>query len=78
MVLHQRKDQCSIPPINFHGNTITDSFLKSNAFNEYFTSIFTQEDVPSLPTMEVSPFPQISPIKVSTDGVANLLYNIKQ
>ena len=58
----KRKDQCSIPPISHHGNTITDSFLKSNTFNEYFTSIFTQVDISSLPSMEDSPFSQISSV----------------
>ena len=73
----KRKDQCSIPPINHNGSVITDSFHKSNVFNEYFTSTFTQEDLSSIPTMDASPFPEISPITISIEGVASLLSNLK-
>ena len=72
----KKKDQCSIPPIHCNDITITDSQGKSNIFNEYFTSIFTQEDLSSVPELNDSPFPEISPISVSVDGVANLLQNL--
>ena len=56
--------------------TITDSQEKSNIFNNYFTSIFTQEGLSSLPELNDSPFPKISHISISVDGVANLLRNL--
>jgi len=59
-------------------NNYINSFLDSrngqitkrlNAFNDYFTSIFTQEDLSSLPKMNDSPFPDIPNISVSVEGV---------
>ena len=42
----------------------------------YFTSIFTQEDLSSLPELNDLFFPEISPISVSLGGVTNLLHNL--
>ena len=50
--------------------------MKNNTFNKYFTSIFIQEDLSSSPELYNSPFPEISPITISVDGVANLLQNL--
>ena len=71
-----KKDQCSIPPINCNEEILTDSHLKSNTFNDYFTSVFAQEDLCSLPKMNNSPFTEISNLSVSEEGVANLLHNL--
>ena len=75
-IKNKKKDQCSIPPIRHNNSSITDSHEKSNVFNNYFTSIFTQEDLSSLPELNDSPFPEISPISISLGGVTNLLYNL--
>ena len=72
-IKHQKKDQCSIPPIHVNDTTLTDSQEKSNAFNDYFTSVFTQEDLSAVPTMNGIPFPEIPHISISEEGVANLL-----
>ena len=72
--IKNKKDQCA--PINTNNKTLTDSHQKSNAFNDYFTSILTQEDLSSLPKMNDSPFPEIPHISVSVNGVANLLHNL--
>ena len=56
--------------------TLTDSHQKSNAFNDYFTSIFTQGDLSSFPKLNDSSFPEIPNIPVSVKGVANLLHNL--
>ena len=76
----KKKDQCSKPSsnsiIHYNNITITDSQGKSNIFNNYFTSIFTQEDLSSLPELNDPPFPEISHISISVDGVANLLCNL--
>ena len=67
------KDKCSIP---IH---VADFILQiakknlHNAFNDYFTSIFTQEDLSTLPTISGIPFPDIPPISISVEGVASLL-----
>ena len=49
---------------------------QSRKVNNYFTLIFTQEDLSSLPELNDYPFPKISHISISVDGVANLLHNL--
>ena len=43
--------------------------------NNYFTPVFTMEDG-SIPTMNGSSFPDISPLFICDEGVANLLLNL--
>ena len=42
-------------------------------FNDYFTSIFFQEDLSSLLSVSGISFPDIPPISISVEGVASLL-----
>ena len=76
LLIKNKKDQCSILLIHHNDTTITDSHEKSNIFNNYFTSIFTQEDLSLLPELNDSPFPEISHISVSLGGVTNLIQNL--
>ena len=42
-------------------------------YNDYCISIFTQENLSTLPTIIGIPFPDILPISISVEGVASLL-----
>ena len=44
---------------------------------EYFSSVFTSGNTSNIPLSEGDPFPEISPIQINTDGVAQLLLNLK-
>ena len=50
---------------------------KANVLNEYFSSVFTNEDTTNIPTLEEDPLPEISPIYICPEGVAQLLHNLK-
>lgn len=62
-IKYKKKDQCSIPLIHVADSVLTDSQEKYNAFNDYFTSIFTQEDLSTVPTIIDIPFPDIPPFQ---------------
>ena len=44
---------------------------------EYFSSVFTQEDTTNVPVLEGNPLPEIPPIHIHSDGVSQLLHNLK-
>ena len=44
---------------------------------EYFSSVFTQEDTTNVPVLEGNPPPEIPPIHIHSDGVSQLLHNLK-
>ena len=69
----QRKDYCSVPPIEFEGNTYSDHFDKAEALNNYFCSVFTTGSRDNHPSVEGVPFPCILPINISFNGVQQLL-----
>ena len=53
----------------------TKSFDKAEILNNHFKSVFTLEDQHSVPDMGISPYPPISGIEISLQGVINLLAN---
>ena len=54
----------SIPPLNLNDTEISDSFHKANAFNDYFKSVFTIENLQSFPAKGPSPHPDIDDITI--------------
>ena len=71
-----RKDNHSIPPLNLNDTIISDSSYKSEAFNNYFKSIFTIENLQNFPDKGPSPYPDIDSITISTSGILKLLNNL--
>jgi len=55
----------------------TDPISKANVLAEYFSSVFTQEDTNNLPILEGNPLPEIPLIQIHSDGVSQLLHNLK-
>jgi len=73
----KRKDTFGIPLLLLHdGSTYSDSLAKTNIFNNYFASIFTEEDCSTIPTHGSQPLSNISPLTISVEGVAHLLQKI--
>jgi len=58
------------------GSAYSDSSAKANIFNNYFASIFTEEDYSTVPTLNPQHLNDINPLTISTEGVAHLLQNI--
>ena len=46
--------------------------------NAYFASVFTKDTFKTVPNLPDSPYPTISNISVTFNGLANLLKNIKE
>jgi len=68
-------DQTGISPINYMGETHTNSLSKADAFADYFLSVYTQDNPSNIPTLEGKPFPihPIHPIYIHPERVSQLL-----
>ena len=71
-----RKDNHGIPPLNLNDTVISDSLHKADAFNDYFKSVFTTENLQSFPDKGPSPHPDIDDITISSSGILKLLNNL--
>ena len=67
------------PLINEAGDIITDVKESANKFNEYFSSVFTKEDLSSIPTCANKPLPffHISEIDITEDMVKSKLKRLR-
>ena len=59
--------------ISTTGTIASESSEKAEAFNEYFKSVFTLEDLSYIPDKGTSPYPAIPEINITLQGVTNLL-----
>ena len=64
-------------PLQVDDITITDSYPKAEAFNNYFRSVFTSEDTSSMPHMRGAPFPDMPSISISIEEVYYQLSNLQ-
>lgn len=71
-----RKDSTGIPSLRDQGNLISDNAQKAELLNMQFQSVFTKENMDTLPVMRPSGIPTIPEILVSAKGVEKLLQNI--
>ena len=74
-IKNKKVDYCGVAPLQYNDTSYTDSKDKASILNNYFMSVFTIEDG-SIPTMDGSSFPDISPLFICDEGVANLLSNL--
>ena len=76
-VKRRKQDRSGIGPLEHHGVIHTDSLSKANVLAEYFSSVFTCEDTTNVPVLEGDPLPDIQSVHIHTDGIAQLLLNLK-
>ena len=74
-IKNKKVEFCGVAPLQYNDMLYTESKNKASVLNNYFTSVFTMEDG-SIPTMDGSSFPDISPLFIDDEGVANLLSNL--
>ena len=75
-IKNKRRDRCTIGSLK-HGNlTYSDPASKANLLNNYFASVFTQENKSNVPTIDGLLYPDMEPITVYEEGVLNLLQTI--
>lgn len=65
------------PLKNKDGFLQSDTKARANILNEQFKSVFTQEDLSSIPDTGQSSIPTMQDIKVDWKGVHKLLKNLK-
>ena len=68
----QRKDHCGVAPLKYNSKIHDDTTMKTDILNNYFTSVFIQDSEAPPPPIQGPPFPDISPIAINCDGVAQL------
>ena len=71
----RKTENMGIPDLISGLDTLKDDCDKAECLNKYFCSVFTQED-PNFTPLPSSPYPQISKITVTANGVQKLLESI--
>ena len=71
----KKNDSSDIPPLQEGETTLFDSSSKATLFNKYFVSVFNRNKC-TTPNMAASPYNPIEDIKVTEQGVLNLLSKI--
>ena len=69
----KKKDHTGVAPLNDEGNTYTDAKHKAQILNKQFESVFTNEDVLSIPRLGHSAYPTIHDVLFTTHGIQLLL-----
>ena len=73
----RKQDYIGIGPLKYQDSTITDSLSKANVLTDYFSSVFSSEDIANVPVLEGHSLSEISLIHIHADGVTQLLLNLK-
>ena len=72
-----KKDSSGVAPLKQDGVLISDAKSKANILNNQYASIFTNENISTVPELDVSPYPTISTTSITEKGVKKLLENLK-
>ena len=72
-----RRDQVNITSLQLDTNAINDSLGKVKLLNKQFKSVFTSEPADGLADKGPSPYPTMPDIFVITEGIENLLNDLK-
>ena len=65
-----------VAPLTSNGVNHSDNVKKANILNDQFTSVFTKEDLSTVPELNSTDHPSVHPIVVSRKGVLKLLQDI--
>ena len=69
-----KQESCGVAPLKTKdGHIKSNDTAKAELLNEQFKSVFTKEDMGSIPTVGDSPYPKMEDIVVSKNGVLKLL-----
>ena len=68
-----KKDSCSIQSLKLNDLFVTDGIDKAEVLNSYFQSVFTHELDTELPDKGPSPYPSMSNINITIQGIVKLL-----
>ena len=76
-VKSKRIDHCGVAPLKQDKETFTNPKDKAEILYKYFTSVFTSEDISTIPILDHNT-PSISPVVIRNEGVINLLSSLKE
>ena len=68
-----KKDSCSIQSLKLNNLVVTDGIDKAEILNSYFQSVFTHKLDTELPDKGPSPYPSMSNIDITIQGITKLL-----
>ncbi len=63
-------------PLNENGAVVSDSKGKAEILNRQFESVFTDEDLNTVPSLDQNKYPDIPTLSITVPGVQKLLENI--
>ena len=75
-IKERRKDNTGVTSLSVGGTTVTDDTNKANALNNLFASVFTRENVSTIPLISGLSFSDMDNIQIDVNGVAQLLFNL--
>ena len=67
-----------ISSLTSSGRTVSLAADKAEALNQQFCSVFTEENLDEFPSLNSQQVPNITDLKITTNGVQKLLEEIKQ
>ena len=70
-----RTDNVGVHPLKNDNETVSDNIGKANILNSFFKSVFTQEDMSTVPNIGQT-FPDIEPLEITSDGIQKLLHEL--
>ena len=73
-----KKDCVGTAPLKDNGILFSDSKNKAEILNKQYQSVFSKEDLTSIPTPSEAPFPSMPEIIISQEGVLKLLKDLKE
>ena len=71
-------DNIGVPPLSHNGRTITDNEEKANTLINHFSSVFTNQDIHTLPTLNNNLYPDIQLIDIQVLDVYHRLHKSLQ
>ena len=71
-----RQNNCSVSSLKSNGVLYSDNKNKADILNQQFASVFTEENLSTLPNLGPSPHPHIPSIVVNVTRVAKILHGL--
>ena len=75
-IRNTRKDNTGISPLKEHVRLFSGAKDKEDILGRKYESVYTQEDVSSIPEPAGEPYPQMKEIDISTEGAAKLFRTV--
>ncbi|CAH1255608.1 Hypp1571 [Branchiostoma lanceolatum] len=75
-VKSRKQTASGVAPLSDHGELVVDGQGKAEILSRQYDSVFTVEDLTTVPELGTSPYPDMPPVEVTLAGVQKLLQGI--